>query len=103
MKSQVTHIIKEKIIRLNLSKKNIFQKILKSITQNNNIKNNIKVYTNYILAKKKKKHNVISKKHKICLFTGKRSGVLKNFNFSRHLIKKMILNNKLTNGKQHNW
>jgi len=103
MKSRIKHIIKEKIIRINLSKKNIFQKILKSVTQNNNINNYIKIYTNYILSKKKYKYGVLSKKHKICLYTGKKSGILKNFSFSRHTVKKMILNNKLTNFKQNNW
>ena len=52
MKSQINHILKEKIIRINLAKKDLLKKILKSVSQNNNIKNYIKIYTNYITSKK---------------------------------------------------
>jgi ribosomal protein S14 len=102
MKYSIKNIIKERIIRKNLANKDIFTKILKSISQNNNITNNIKIYTNYILKKKMIKNSVLSKKHKICLYTGKRSGILKGFNFSRYTLKKFILTNRLTNLKQHN-
>ena len=103
MKSQINHILKEKIIRIHLSKIDLLRKVLKSVSQNNNIKNFVKIYTNYLKSKKVKKNNTISKKHKICLYTGKRSGVLKGFSFSRHVVKNMILTNKLTNLKQNNW
>lgn len=78
-------------------------KILKSVRQNNNINNNIKIYVGYILAKKALKNNLLSRKHKICLLTAKRSGILKGFNFSRYTLKKFILTNKLTNLKQNNF
>ena len=95
MKSQINHILKEKVIRINLAEKDLLKKILKSVSQNNNIKNYLKIYINYITSKKRIKNNTISKKHKICLYTGKRSGVLKGFSFSRYTVKKMILANKI--------
>ena len=72
-------------------------------SQNNNITNNVKIYVNYIMAKTTTKNSIISKKHKVCLLTGKRSGVLKGFSFSRYKIKNLILNNKYTNIKKHNF
>lgn len=103
MNKNIKNIIREKIIRIKLSKKNIFKKILKSISQNNNIKNKLKIYTNYIFDKNLKKHTMQTKKHKICLYTGKRSGLIDGFSFSRYRIKKLILENKLTNIKKYNW
>ena len=103
MNKNIKNIMREKIIRIKLSKKNIFNKILKSISQNNNIKNKIKIYTNYIFDKNLKKHTMQTKKHKICFYTGKRAGVINGFSFSRYKIKNLILENKLTNIKKHNW
>jgi ribosomal protein S14 len=103
MKYSIRNIIKERIIRKNLTKKDILYKIIKSISQNNNINNNIKIYLNYILKKKNSRNNILSRKHKVCLYTGKRSGILKGFNFSRYTVKRFILENKLTNLKQNNW
>ncbi len=103
MNKNIRNIIREKIIRINLSKKEIFKKILKSINQNNNIKNSIKIYTNFIINKENKKNFFLSKKHKICIYTGKRGGLLKGFSFSRYTIKKLILKNQLTNIKKNNW
>ena len=93
----------EKITIINLFRKNIIFKIIKSISQNNNIKNNIKIYTNFLKCKSLKKNNSLSKRHKICLFTGKRSGVLKGFSFSRYRVKSLILENKFTNIKKNNF
>jgi ribosomal protein S14 len=103
MNSNIKNILKEKVKREKASKKNILWNVLKSISQNNNIKNNIKIYTNFILDKKKEKSFQISRKHRICLLTGKRSSVLKGFSFSRYTVKKLILSNKLTNFKKNNW
>lgn len=55
MNSNIKNILKEKVKREKASKKNILWNVLKSISQNNNIKNNIKIYTNFILDKKKRK------------------------------------------------
>lgn len=95
--------MREKILRINLYRKNIFYKILKSVSQNNNITNNIKIYTNFIKVKHITKNTTQTKKHKICIYTGKRSGVLKGFSFSRYKVKDLILSNKYTNIKKHNW
>lgn len=103
MKYNIKNILRERLICKKLVKKIILKKILKSVIQNNNIINNTKIYTNYILKKREKHHGILSRKNKICLYTGKRSGVLKGFNFSRDMLKKFILSNKLTNFKQHNW
>jgi ribosomal protein S14 len=102
MNKNTRNILREKITRINLSKKEIFKKIIKSINQNNNIQNNIKLYTNYILDKTNKKNFFLSKKHKICIATGKRGGLLKGFSFSRYIIKDLILKNRLTNIKKNN-
>ena len=103
MNKNIKNIMKEKIIRTTLFKKNIFNKILKSISQNNNIINNIKIYTNYNITKNTTKYTMQTKKHKICLLTGKRSAVLHGFSFSRYKIKNLIISNKYTNLKKHNW
>lgn len=103
MNKNIRNILREKITRINLSKKEIFRKILKSISQNNNINNNIKIYANYVLNKGKQKNFFLSKKHKICISTGKRSGLLKGFNISRYVLKDLIIKNRLTNIKKNNW
>lgn len=103
MNKNIRNIIKEKIIRINLSKKEIKKKILKSISQNNNLQNNIKIYSNFLMTKYTKKNNFLSRKNKICLYTGKRGGFLKGFSFSRYIVKSLILQNKHTNLKKNNW
>lgn len=103
MNKNIKNIMREKIIRINLYKKNIFYNILKSISQNNNINNNIKIYTNFNKVKYMTKNTTQTKKHKICLYTGKRSGILKGFSFSRYKVKSLILDNKYTNIKKNNW
>jgi len=103
MNKNIKNIMKEKITSINLFKKNIIIKIIKSVSQNNNIANSIKIYTNFLKSKNLKRNTTISKKHKICLYTGKRSGVLKGFSFSRYKVKSLVLENKFTNLKKHNF
>lgn len=103
MNKNIKNILKEKITTINIYMTNTKHKILKSINQNNNTYNKTKIYTNYLINKIKKKHTIISKKHKICFYTGKRSGVLNGFNFSRYKIKNLILENKFTNIKKNNF
>jgi hypothetical protein len=103
MNKNIKNIIREKITRINLSKREVERKILKSVTQNNNIQNHIKIYTNYLMTKNTRKNSFLTKKHKICLYTGKRAGILNGFNFSRYIIKSLILQNKNTNLKKNNW
>lgn len=103
MNKNIRNIMREKVIRINLTKREIKRKILKSISQNNNISNNIKIYSNFLMSKFTRKDAFLSKKTKICLYTGKRGGFLKGFNFSRYVIKSLILQNKNTNLKKNNW
>jgi ribosomal protein S14 len=103
MNKNIKNIMKEKITSINLFKKNIIMKIIKSVSQNNNINNNIKIYSNFLKSKNLKRNATISKKHKICLYTGKRSGILKSFDFSRYRVKNLVLENKFTNLKKNNF
>jgi ribosomal protein S14 len=103
MNSNIKNILKEKVKREKAYKKNVLWNVLKSVSQNNNIKNNIKIYTNYILDKRGEKSSNMSRKHRVCFLTGKRSSVLKGFSFSRYTVKKLILSNRLTNFKKNNW
>lgn len=103
MNKNIKNILKEKILRINLSKNEIFFKILKSISQNNNILNKIKIYSNLNLNKNICRGYTLSRKHKICLYTGKRSGLFKQFSFSRYKIKNLILQDRYTNIKKNNW
>ena len=103
MNKNISKILKEKIKRIQLTNQEFFWKFNKSVTQNNNINNNIRLYSQLQFTKKLKKIKHLSKKHKICLYTGNYNGILKGFNFSRYQLKKLILNNKLTNLKKHNW
>ena len=103
MDKNIQNIIKEKIKKTNLLKTEIYLKIKKSIIQNNNIKNRVKLYSILQIVKKNQNSYFLSKQHKICIFTGKRSSILNGFNFSRYKIKDFILKNKLTNVKKNNW
>ncbi len=103
MSTNINNILREKITLINLYKRNTVYKILKSIKQNNNIHNNIKIYSNFILERKNNKQATLSKKHKICILTGKRSGVLKGFDFSRYKVKGLVLDNRYTNIKKNNF
>ena len=103
MNKNIQNIIKEKITKTNLLKTELLFKIKKSITQNNNIRNPIKIYATLQTVKKNKKYTYQSRQHKICILTGKRSCVINNFSFSRYKIKNFILENKLTNIKKNNW
>lgn len=102
MNKNIKNILKEKLVFINLNKLEVFKSILKSINQNNNTNNKIKIYSNFLLEKKLKKNFFLSKKHKICLLTGKRSSILNGYSFSRYIIKSLILKNKFTNLKKKN-
>lgn len=103
MNKNIKNIVREKIVLLNLSKGEILKKLLKSVQQNNNININIKLYVRYVLEKQVKKNSILTKKHKICLLTGKRSSILKGFNFSRYVSKDLILKGRFTNLKKNNF
>jgi len=105
MNRNIKNILKEKMLVLNTVKMGIRTNILRSIKQNNNITNNINIYSTTILQKtiSKDKNSQSSKQHKICVFTGKRGGIISTFNMSRWTVKKLLLLNKLTNIKKKNW
>lgn len=103
MNKNIRNTMKEKIKMIRFFKKNIIIKIIKSVSQNNNINNNIKIYTNFLQIKNLKRNMATSKKHKICLYTGKRSGILKGLTFSRYKVKNLISENKFTNLKKNNF
>jgi len=102
MDKNICNIMKEKLTIINLKKKEFTKKIIKSISQNNNIFAVTKVYANFIFMKKNKKSCFLSRKHKICLYTGRRGGLFKDTNFSRIKFKNLILTNKFANIKKNN-
>ena len=102
MNKNIKNILREKLIRINIQHLELTNLILKSIKQNNNIKNFLKIYSNFKYINTLSSNNSISKKHKICILTGKKSGLFKNFSFSRYIIKSLILRGKFTNLKKKN-
>ena len=103
MNKNIKNILKEKLNVINLNQFEINKTIEKSINQNNNINISIKKYISYIFSKNTKRGFFETKKHKICIYTGKRSGILKGFSFSRYKTKNLILQNRFTNLKKNNW
>ena len=103
MNKNIRNILREKLLRVSIKKQELFLNIIKSIRQNNTINNNIKNYTNLYLKKLVQNKAFFCKHNKVCFYTGKRGGVLKNLNLSRHTTKLLIIQNRLTNIKKHNW
>ena len=52
MNKNIKNILKEKLVFINLNKLEVFKSILKSINQNNNTNNKIKIYSGFLLEKK---------------------------------------------------
>ena len=100
MNKNIKNILKEKLILSNINKLELNNKILKSIRQNNNTNNLNKVYSYFLIDKITTKNNIFSKKHKVCINTGKRNGLFKNISFSRYSIKKLISMNRYNNIKK---
>jgi len=103
MNKNIKNIIKEKIELYNFKKIEVQHNIKKSIIQNNNIKNGIKIYSKLLIIKRSNNRVFLSRQHKVCISTGKRGGLTYGYSFSRYKIKKLILENKLNNTKKHNW
>lgn len=103
MNKNINNLLREKTIRLKIAKRELIKCINKSITQNNNIQNNIKIYSNFLTNKNAGKNENICLKNKICFFSGKRKTIVKGFNLSRYFVKKLILQNRHTNIKKNNW
>jgi len=102
MNKNINNILKEKIKILDLKKKQIYFKLIKSILQNNNIPFYIKNYSKLNINKLTNHNLKLTRKNKVCLYSGKRKSVVFGFNFSRYKIKNLITSNKLNNFKKNN-
>lgn len=91
-------ISRDLIKRKNFLKNEIYLKIFKSISQNFQINNLIRIEMNRKISILWKKCNV-SKQNNVCLNTGRIGGVFKTWNSSRQFIKQMGKWNFLTNTK----
>ncbi len=94
--------LKDKLKRKNFLKNEIKKIILKSIMQNFQINNIIRVN-----ALKKliffKKITYISKQNNVCLKTGRYGGIFKKYSLSRHTIKRLAKFNNLQNTRIKSW
>lgn len=102
-KTNINNIEKNLVKKKNFTKKELKIIILKSIINNKNINPNIRVLCNYKLSKFNSKNWISRQNNNICLKTGRIKGVYKMFNFSRHFIKKLAINNNLQNIKISSW
>lgn len=102
MKQNIKDIVKYKYTKKFELKKELKKKILKSIIQNSFLANIYKVYAQFKLDKINK-NNRFNKSKKICLLIGRKRGVLKKFNLSRHQIKQFNIRSKLQNIKLKSW
>jgi len=98
MKKEGLVIWKDFIKRKKFLKNEINMIIFKSILQNFQIKNTIRIESLRKIIISWKKFN-ITKQNNICLKTGRMGGVFKKWNYSRHYIKKMGKWNLLNNVK----
>jgi ribosomal protein S14 len=92
MKLEKINIIKDKLKRKKKIKRDLKNKLLKSIIQNKKVKPVIRIYAFYLIYNKNIKNNM-------CLITGRFGGVYKFCNMSRQTIKKFSSSNKLQNIK----
>lgn len=100
MKQQ--NIIKELIKKKNFKKNELKKKILKSIFQNRNSFNKIRLVALLKINKNKKKSSISLQKN-LCLFSGKYKSIWRFANCSRHFLKKLNLNGSTTNLKKYSW
>ena len=102
MKNNILKIQKEMFLKKTFIKYEIKKIILKSITQNNNVKPIYRANALYKLSKLIKKMG-ISKNNNICLKSGRSKGVYKLTNFSRHYMRTLFIQNNLQNIKISKW
>jgi ribosomal protein S14 len=88
------NILKIKLLKIKLLKNLINNIIKKSIFQNRNINKKIRLFSFFNIKKRKSNKN-----NKVCLFTGRRKGIIPNFNLSRHQLNKITKYGKLQNFK----
>lgn len=103
LNSKLTKIHKERIKRINYTKNEIKKIILKSIVQNKNIKPITRALARYKLTQFKKKSSISRQNNNLCLMSGRIKGVFKQYNLSRHFIKKFLTSNNLQNTNIKCW
>lgn len=102
-KNKIDSIRKELLKKKKFSKNEIRRMILKSIIQNCSIKPLIRVKASKIQQMRSKIRFISKQKNNICIKTGRIKGVYNTFNFSRHYIKFLGINNNLQNIKIASW
>jgi len=102
-RNKINNIRKEIWKKKNYAKYEIKRLILKSIIQNQSTKPLIRVKASKIYQSKPKITFLSRQKNNICLKTGRIKGVYNYFNFSRHYIKYLGINNNLQNIKIASW
>lgn len=102
-RNKINNIRKEFWKKKKFLKNEIKRLILKSIIQNLSIKPLIRVKASKIYQSKPKITFLSKQKNNICLKTGRIKGVYKQYNFSRHYIKYLGINNNLQNTKVASW
>jgi len=92
------NILKIKLLKIKLLKNIINNLIKKSIFHNRNISKKTRLYAFLNINKK----NSI-KDNNICLFTGRKKGIITKFCLSRHQLNKISKHTKLQNFQTNSW
>jgi ribosomal protein S14 len=102
MKTEKIVLNKDLVKRKKFLKTEFKKKIFKSVSQNFQINNLIRME----MIKKiifLKKSESISKQNNICVITGRFGGIFKKYTLSRHMIKNMAKYNMLHNTTIKSW
>jgi len=91
-----------KLERKKMIKTEFKKTILKSIYKNMGCNEYIRIQA-YLKLRKSNKNRRLSKQHNTCLLSGKHKGIHNPFNLSRHWIKRLAKENRLTNLKIKSW
>lgn len=102
-KTKLINIKKNNIRKKIFIRKQIKKIILKSIIQNKNNKPILRSLAYYKYSQTKYSYSITKQNNNLCLYSGKIKSVYKNYNMSRHLIKKISYENNLQNTKIVNW
>lgn len=103
IKTKISNIKRDKLKRKEYIKKEIKKIILKSITQNLNLKPFKRSLAFKKLSSLKRITSISNQNNNICLKTGRNKGVLRLTNFSRHYIKQLSQTGSLQNIKIKSW
>jgi len=102
MNSEELIITKDLIKRKCFLKKEFKKIIWRSVFQNFDVNKIIRIEMLKKLIFLKRKAG-ISRQNNVCILTGRIGGVFKNYNLSRHSIKRMAKFTLLTNTKINSW